>query len=162
MTKLKKNEYTAMISGDSKLAPEYVGQLIVTGCADIDLMLRKKLTRWLKTIAKEFGFLNIKTRSRKVSIAGTPGLIGTSFGDNGDIIVRITTVGGKQRAQVNISFTTIINVDEILTAIVEDMDLSTLDWIFLDCNDGIDIVDDNFDDVFSKVNVLNDEDDEDE
>ena len=42
------------------------------------------------------------------------------------------------------------------------MDLSTLDWIFLDCNDGIDIVDDNFDDVFSKVNVLNDEDDEDE
>ena len=89
-------------------------------------------------------------------------MIGTSFGDNGDIIVRITTVGGKQRAQVNISFTTIINVDEILTAIVEDMDLSTLDWIFLDCNDGIDIVDDNFDDVFSKVNVLNDEDDEDE
>lgn len=162
MTKLKKNEYTAMISGDSKLAPEYVGQLIVTGCADIDLMSRKKLTRWLKTIAKEFEFLNTKTHSRKVSIAGSPGLIGTSFGDNGDMIVRITTVGGKQRAQVNISFTTIIDVDEILTAIVEDMELSTLDWIFLDCNDGIDIVDDNFDDVFGKVKVLNDEEDENE
>jgi hypothetical protein len=160
MTKLKKNEYSAMVSGDSKLSPEYVGQLIVTGCSDINLMSRKKLTRWLKVVTKEFGFINTKTHSRKVSIAGTPGLVGTSFGDNGDFVVRITTVRGKQRAQVNISFTTIINVDEILTAIVEDMDLSTLDWIFLDCNDGIEIVDDGFDDIFSKVKVLDEDDNE--
>lgn len=144
-------EYANVVS-KRQIKVDYVGQLIINGNTETDLMSRKDLNKWIRILFSDFSFSKPKIKSHITKSAGAEAITGFGSSYDGDIIVRINQFSNQYKIHINLFFRSMVNVDNMLLAVVEDMALTSLDWIFLNCNDGIEIVDE-LDDVFDNFTV---------
>lgn len=71
--------------------------------------------------------------------------------DNGNMTIRVQTDLVPHEIKFDVMFLSMINMDQALLDCVEDFNLSSLDWLLLDRNDEISIVDEQ--ERFSSIQI---------
>ncbi|MFZ9715864.1 MAG: hypothetical protein ACO3CH_00205 [Ilumatobacteraceae bacterium] len=146
--------YLEIFGKKSKLAtiPPYTGHIIITGDTSKRIDSRWQLRKWLLDFSETFGFIAPKATCRNVVLDGFEGLLGILAADNAHVTVRTVRGGNNTRIDVDVLFLSMISIDDALLSVVEDMQLKTLEWLFVDRNNGLNIIedDDRFDSVIIK------------
>lgn len=145
--------YLEIFGKKSELAtiPPYTGHLMITGDTNKNIDSPRDLRKWLVDFSETFGFIAPKATARKVTLDGFEGILGLLAADNGHVNVRVVRTSQGGRVDADILFLSMINIDDALLSVVEDMQLVTLDWYFIDRNDGLHIIDD--DERFDSIKV---------
>jgi len=145
--------YLEIFGKKSKLAtiPPYTGHLTITGDTNKNIDSPRDLRKWLVDFSETFGFIAPKATARKVTLDGFEGILGLLAADNGHASVRVVRTRQGGRVDADILFLSMINIDDALLSVVEDMQLVTLDWYFIDRNDGLHIIED--DERFDSIKV---------
>jgi len=144
-------KYGTIFRSDIANLASFHGQLLINGETNLELDSKKQLKLWLKSFSSDAGFVKTKVDCRKIKLEGFSGCIGIATSDNGHITVRTIDGPASNDVRFDISFFSMINVDQVLLEIVEDFKLKTLDWYFLDRNDEICVIDDQS--RFDSVNI---------
>jgi hypothetical protein len=123
--------------------PPYTGHLMITGDTNKKIDSVRQLRKWLNDFSRTFKFISPKATARKITLDGFEGMLGFLSAENGNICLRFVRSGEGGRMDVDISFLSMINIDDALLSVVEDMALTTLDWFFIDRNDGLHVITDS-------------------
>lgn len=131
--------------------PPYTGHLMITGDTKKFIDSKRQLRKWMVDLSQTFGFISPRATARKITLDGFEGLVGTMSAANAYASVRTVRGVTGSRVDVDIFFLSMINIDDALLSVVEDMQLTTLDWYFIDRNDGLHIIED--DERFDSVSL---------
>ncbi len=129
------------IASTKTMIPDYQGHLLINGTTKVDIRSRHQLKTWVTAFAKNLEFTGIKVHTHSIHLNGFRGLGATLIADNGTMNIRVQTDRNPFVLRFDILFLSMINIDQALLDCVEDFNLCSLDWLLLDRNDEISIVD---------------------
>ena len=131
--------------------PDYQGHLLINGTVGVKVRSRRQLRNWLISFAKNLEFSAIKVHTRAIHLDGYRGLMAVLTADNGNMTIRVQTDLVPHEIKFDLRFLSMINMDQALLDCVEDFNLASLDWLLLDRNDEISIVDEQ--ERFSSIQI---------
>lgn len=121
--------------------PDYQGHLLINGTTEIRVRSKRQLKTWIKSFAKNLEFTGAKVYTRSIHLNGFRGILATLTADNGSMNIRVQQDKNPYELRFDLLFLSMINIDQALLDCVEDFNLCSLDWLLLDRNDEILIVD---------------------